>query len=69
MAPILFRVEIQVSKVKRKWYTYEKGFRKTGSVTTNLSFSGHLPQRPQIPASLYNLIQRNNSVTILNVNC
>lgn len=64
MASILFRVEIQVSKVKRKWYTYEKDFRKTGSVTTNPSFSGHLPQKPQILASLYNLFRRNNLVTL-----
>lgn len=64
MASFLFRVQIQVSKVKRKWYTYGKGFRKTGSGTTNPNFSGHLPQRPQIPVSLNNLLQRNNLVTL-----
>lgn len=42
MAAVLFIVEIQVSKVKRKWYSYEKSFRKTGSVTTDLSSSSHL---------------------------
>lgn len=42
MAAVLFIVEIQFSKVERKWYSYEKGFRKTGSVTTDLSSSSHL---------------------------
>lgn len=44
MAAILFIMKIQISKVKRKWYSYEKGFRKTGSMTTAVSFSNHLPK-------------------------
>lgn len=52
---ILFIVEIQISKVKRKWYSYEKGFRKPGLVTTALSFSNHLPKGLEFlpPCTLY----------------
>lgn len=64
MTAILFIVKIQISKVKRKWYSYEKGFRKTGSMTTSSKFLQPSPKRPRIPASLYNLFQRNILVTL-----
>lgn len=42
MVAVLFIVEIQVWKVKKKLYSYEKSLRKNGSVTTDLSSSSHL---------------------------